>query len=213
MLLVGNIDNSGRDDPLKEQKRSLEVGLRERFKEFSRAELLGLEVLKAYQNYYKKFDQTYHFQLQLESVVHKAKQLPTVSPLVDANFIAELETLVLTAGHDADLLAAPVSIDATLGGEALIQMNGSRKLLKPKDMMMSDGQGVVCTILYGQDKRTAISALTRRALYVAYAPSGVPVQTVQWQLDSILEHILVFSPRAEVEQSTIYTSTFVAHNL
>jgi hypothetical protein len=28
------------------------------------------------------------------------------TPLVDANFAAELETLVLTAGHDTDLLAA-----------------------------------------------------------------------------------------------------------
>jgi DNA/RNA-binding domain of Phe-tRNA-synthetase-like protein len=213
VLLIGNVNNSGHDDPLKEQKRTLEFGLCERFKGFSRAELLELEVLRAYQNYYKKFDQTYHVQLQLESVVHKGKQLPTVSPLVDANFIAKLKTLVLTAGHDADLLAVPVLIDATLGGEELIQMNGSRKLLKPNDMMMSDGQGIVCTILYGQDKRTAISPVTRRALYVAYAPAGVPAEMVQQQLDSILEHVLVFAPQAEVEQSTIYASTFVSGDL
>jgi DNA/RNA-binding domain of Phe-tRNA-synthetase-like protein len=207
VLLIGNVDNSGIDDPLQENKRILESSLREQFQGYSRADFLELEVLRAYQNYYKKFDQTYHVQLQLESVVHKAKSLPTVSPLVDANFIAELKTLVLTAGHDADLLTAPVLIDATLGGEELIQMNGSRKLLKPNDMMMSDEHSIICTILYGQDKRSAILAATRRALYVAYAPAGVPTQAVQGQLDSILEHVLVFAPQAEVEMLEIYASS------
>lgn len=207
VLLIGNVDNSGHHDPLQENKRILELSLREQFQGYSRADFLELKVLKAYQNYYKKFDQTYHVQLQLESVVLKAKQLPTVSPLVDANFIAELKTLVLTAGHDADVLAASVLIDATLGGEEFFQMNGIGKLLKPNDMMMSDGQGIVCTILYGQDRRTAISAITRRALYVAYAPSGIPAAMVRQQLDLILEHVMLFAPQAEVEMLEIYAST------
>ncbi|MEZ4519935.1 MAG: hypothetical protein R3C44_24935 [Chloroflexota bacterium] len=71
------------------------------------------------------------------------------------------------------MLAAPVTIDATQGGEQFTQMNGSTRFLKPNDMMMTDGKGIVCTIIYGQDKRTPISPKTRRALYVAYAPAGV----------------------------------------
>ncbi len=57
--------------------------------------------------------------------------------------------------------------------------------LKPGDMMMRDGQGVGCTIIYGQDNRTPISKNTRRALYVAYAPVGVPKTAVRQQLDLI----------------------------
>lgn len=171
-----------------------------------RAELLPLDVLQDYRNYYKKFDKTYHVQLQLESIVHKGKSLPNVSPLVDANFAAELETLILTAGHDADLLIAPLTIDATQGGEEFIQLNGVAIALKPNDMMMADGKGVVCTIIYGQDQRTPISPHTRHALYVAYAPAGIPAAKVQQQLDTIRAHVLLFAPAATVEMVAIYAA-------
>ncbi len=206
VLLIGNIDNSKRPTPLDQKKREIEASLREKFAGFSRADLLELEVLQAYRNYYKQFKKTYHVQLQLESIVHKGRSLPNVSPLVDANFAAEVETLVLTAGHDADLLEPPITIDATQEGDEFIQMNGSPQPLKAGDMMMSDGKGIICTIIYGQDKRTPISPETRRALYVAYAPLGVEVTAVQQQLDLIHENILLFAPEAELELTEIYTA-------
>lgn len=201
VLLIANVDNSKRITPLDDRKREIEARLRKTFVGSSRADLLELNVLKAYRSYYKQFDKTYHVQLQLESVVHKGKSLPSVSPLVDANFAAELETLVLTAGHDADLLEPPVTLDATQGGEAFTQMGGAQRSLRPNDMMMSDGKGIICTILYGQDRRTPISPNTRRAFYVAYAPIGVPVGAVRQQLDSICENVRLFAPEAEVEMN------------
>lgn len=206
LLLIGKVNNARRPTPLDQRKREIESSLREKFAGFSRVDLLELEVLKAYRTYYKKFNKTYHVQLQLESVLQKGKSLPNVNPLVDANFAAELETLVLTAGHDADLLEAPITIDATQGNETFIQMNGSERTLRPNDMMMSDGKGVICTIIYGQDKRTPISPNTRRSLYVAYAPAGVPATAVQQQLDLIQENVRLFAPEAEVEMFEIYAA-------
>ena len=207
VLLIGNVDNSRRITPLEQRKRELEAHLRQQFAGFSRAALMELEVLQAYRTYYKKFGQTYHVQLQLESVARQGKSLPNVSPLVDANFAAELETLILTAGHDADRLETPVTIDATHGGESFRQMNGAVRSLKSNDMMMSDNQGIVCTILYGQDARTPISPHTRRALYVAYAPAGVPRAAVQQQLDTIRANVLLVAPAAEVEMTEIFAAT------
>ena len=206
VLLVGNVDNTKRSTPLDARKREVEARLRERYAGFSRDDFLELETLKAYRDFYKRFGNTYHVQGQLESVVHKGKSLPNVSPLVDANFTAELGTLVLTAGHDADLLKSPLTIDATQGGETFTQMNSSEKSLKADDMMMADAQGIICTILYGQDKRTPISPKTRRALYVAYAPAGVPKEEVMRQLESIRENVLLFAPEAEVEGLELFTA-------
>ena len=206
VLLVGKVDNTKRETPLDEHKRKVAARLREKYAGFSRAELLELETLNAYRDYYRRFGNTYHVQLQLESVVHKGKSLPSVSPLVDANFAAELETLVLTAGHDADLLTQPLTLDVTGGGEAFTGMNGSVKTLRPGDMMMTDAGGVICTVITGQDARTPISPATRRALYAAYAPAGVPVETVKRQLESILENVLLFAPDAETEL-TIYAAS------
>jgi len=92
--------------------------------------------------------------------------LPSVTPLVDANFIAEIDTLLLSAGHDVDLLEGGVTIDVTDGTESFTQMSGKSRTLKADDMMMSDERDIVCTILYGQDQRTPISSKTTRALYV-----------------------------------------------
>jgi DNA/RNA-binding domain of Phe-tRNA-synthetase-like protein len=206
ILLVGNVDNAPRVTPLDQRKQAIEAQLRQTFAGTSRAELLELAALQAYRAYYKKFGKTYHVQLQLESVVHNGKSLPQVSPLVDANFAAELETLVLTAGHDADLLQAPLTIDATQGGETFTQLNGTVRSLKPGDMMMSDGSGVICTIIYGQDARTPISPATRRALYVAYAPAGIPKALVQQQLDAIYENIRLAAPDAVIEISQIFAA-------
>ena len=206
VVLLGNVDNTKRETPLDQKKQEVEATLREKYSKFSRADLLELEVLKAYRNYYRHFNKTYHVQLQLESVVHKGKPLPNVSPLVDANFTAELNTLILTAGHDADLLRNFVRIDVTQAGDEFTQMNGVLKSLKPGDMMMSDADGIVCTIIYGQDQRTPISLKTRRALYVAYAPPGVPATAVSEQLDSVRDNVLLFAPEAETELFQIYTA-------
>ncbi|MCH2446541.1 MAG: hypothetical protein MK230_04155 [Candidatus Marinimicrobia bacterium] len=198
------MDNTKRETPLDQKKQEGEGTLREKYSKFSRADLLELEVLKAYRNYYRHFNKTYHVQLQLESVVHKGKPLPNVSPLVDANFTAELNTLILTAGHDADLLRNFVRIDVTQAGDEFTQMNGVLKSLKPGDMMMSDADGIVCTIIYGQDQRTPISPKTRRAFYVAYAPPGVPATAVSEQLDSVRDNVLLFAPEAETEMFNVY---------
>ena len=206
VVLLGNVDNTKRETPLDLKKQEVEATLREKYSKFSRADLLELEVLKAYRNYYRHFNKTYHVQLQLESVVHKGKPLPNVSPLVDANFTAELNTLILTAGHDADLLRNFVRIDVTQAGDEFTQMNGVLKSLKPGDMMMSDADGIVCTIIYGQDQRTPISPKTGRALYVAYAPPGVPATAVSEQLDSIHDNVLLFAPEAETELFQVYTA-------
>ena len=206
VLLVENVDNAKRKTALDAHKREVEATLRTQFDGFSRADLLELPILQAYRRYYKKFNKTYHVQLQLESVVQKGKKLPNVTPLVDANFAAELETLVLTAGHDADLLEGTITIDATQVGDEFVQMNGKKRPLKPNDMMMRDEKGIVCTIIYGQDQRTPISPSTRRALYVAYAPAGVLADAVQKQLEAIRDNVLRFAPEARIAETAVFVA-------
>jgi len=125
---------------------------------------------------------------------------------VDANFAAELKSLVLTAGHDADLLELPITIDSSVGDEEFFMMNGKNTIIKPNDMIMCDQKGVVCSIIYGQDNRTYISKNTSRAMYVAYAPEGVPLSSVELQLDAITDYVLLASPNANIELQKIFSS-------
>jgi DNA/RNA-binding domain of Phe-tRNA-synthetase-like protein len=207
ILEIAGVDNTLRSELLEAEKRALEARLQAHYTGFSRRDFLALPVMTAYERYYKRFDKTYHVLLQLESVVLKGKRLPEVSPLVDANFAAELDTLVLTASHDVALFQPPLLIDISHSGDEFIRMNGIPKQLPPGDMVMRDSQGVICTILYGQDNLSPITASTTHALYVAYAPPGVGVENVQAQLDAIEKNIRLFSANCQLVQKLVIGAT------
>jgi DNA/RNA-binding domain of Phe-tRNA-synthetase-like protein len=206
ILMMGPVDNGRRPTPLDEHKLTIEAETRKKYGSLTRAELQELAVLKAYKAYYRKFNKTYHIQLQLESVAHKGKSLPAVNPLVDACFAAELETHLLTASHDVDKLVAPVTIDASTGNEELQMMDGKPKQIKANDMMMTDDQGVVCTIIYGQDKRTPVTTETKRVVYVTYAPVGVGEAAVVGHHEVLLRNVRLFAPDVEVLYERVETA-------
>ena len=156
--------------------------------------------MAAYEKYYKRFDKTYHVLLQVESIVLKAKSLPDVSPLVDANFAAEVDTFVATAGHDVARLEQSALIDVSRLGDEITPMIGDTKLIRAGDMVMRDSHGICCSILYGQDNLSPITPQTRHVLYIAYAPPGVPVPAVEAQLQQIEQNIRLFAPLVRVEQ-------------
>lgn len=200
LLELSGLDNTIPSPRLNQRKREVEAHLRERYRGFGREDFLALSVIAAYDRYYTRFNKTYHVQLQLESIILKGKGLPDVSPAVDANFMAEVETLILTAGHDAHKLVEPLLIDVSGEGESMTQMNGVAKAIRAGDMIMRDAGGISCSILYGQDARSPISAQTSQALYVAYAPAGVQAHSVESQLHAIAANVRLFSPGAVVEQ-------------
>ena len=200
---VGGADAS---DSLADRKRETEARLRDRYHGLTRQDFTSLPVMAAYVRYYKRFNKTYHVQLQLESIVLKGKGLPSVSPLVDANFVAEVETLVLTAGHDAAKLDGAVSIDVSRDGDQMTQMNGSVTALRPGDMVMRDARGVCCSIIYGQDNRSPISRETSHVLYVAYAPPDVPAAAVEAQLQAIEDNVRLVSTALVVGQRRVLTA-------
>jgi DNA/RNA-binding domain of Phe-tRNA-synthetase-like protein len=197
LLLLAGIDNSQRYAALDEHKQQLEGEIRDRYSGYERSRLLQLDVLRAYKEYYRRFNKTYHVLLQLESVI-AGKSLPAVSPLVDACFSAELDSHMLTASHDAASLVGEVAIDAAQGGEQLTQLGGAIKRVPPGDMLMRDALGVVCTVIYGPDQRTAITTSTTAALYVTYVPPGITAETVHAHQETIKAIVLRFAPQAEI---------------
>ena len=204
LLELAEVDNTSLPcSALNQRKREIEAQLRKDFVNCSRQDLLAHPVMAAYARYYKRFDKTYHVLLQLESILSGGRNLPDVSPLVDSNFAAEVNTFILTAGHDADKLAEPVVMDVSQQGDQMILMNGTSKSICAGDMVMRDRQGLCCSILYGQDNRSPITKATQHVLYVSYTPPGVPPNAVKDQMAHIERHVRLFSPHAKLEQSQL----------
>ena len=206
LLELSRVDNRHPSLQLDERKRETEARLRERHRGCTRSDFLSLPAMAAYAGYYKRFGKTYHVLLQVESIVLKGRPLPNVSPLVDSNFMAEVETLVLTAGHDAEKLVGEVSMDVSRDGDRLTQMDGTTRALLAGDMLMRDAKGVCCSILYGQDNRSPIAVDTSHVLYVAYATAGVSAETVEAHLRAIEDHVRLVSPLAVREQQRLLSA-------
>lgn len=206
LLEVSGVGNSAPWPTLDARKREIEARLRQRYQGFTRPDFLALPVMADYDRYYTRFGKTYHVQLQLESIVLKGKRLPDVSPAVDANFMAEVETLILTAGHDAEKLRAPIVVDVSRDGEQMTQMSGAARTIRARDMVMRDAEGICCSIIYGQDARSPIGPGTSHVLYVAYAPPGIAIDVVDRQLGEIEANLRLGPGEVVVEQRRVLTA-------
>jgi DNA/RNA-binding domain of Phe-tRNA-synthetase-like protein len=204
VLIMRDVSNPSHHSELERQKAVLEEKLRTQFSRQDRATIASHPVLQAYGDYYRQFKKTYHIQLQLESIVLKGKSVPSVAALVEAMFMAEIQDMLLTAGHDLDKLDLPLVLDVATGTERYTLLRGEEQMLKAGDMMISDQNGIISSIVYGPDQRTQITPETRNVVFTTYAPPGVGEQTVTGHLENIKEYVLIFAPQAQVDLLHVY---------
>lgn len=196
--------NQHDDEEFNRCKLELESNLRKKFANLDRSDLKKMEPIKTYQDYYKRFKKTYHVLLQLESIVFKSKSIPKVASLVEVMFMAELKNLLLTAGHDLEVVDMPIKLDVASGGEKYTLLNGQEKELLSGDMMISDSQGIISSIIYGPDQRTRIKPNTRKVLFTVYAPPGIEKSKVFLHLQDIQNYVHIIAPASEVELLKVY---------
>ena len=202
LLVVENAQCLGRSEALEQQRRQVEKELREAFG--SKEELDASAVLAAYSQYYKQFKKTYHVRQQLESVIFKGKSIPSVTPLVEAMFMAELKNGLLTAGHDLAQVQGTLTLDAANGEETYVLINGKEQTLKVQDMFLRDDVGVLSSILYGPDQRTRIRPETKNVVFTVYAPTGIARKAVEQHLEDIYSYVRLAAPQALRREQNVY---------
>jgi len=204
VLVMRHVVNPAFHPDLNRHKEILEEQLRSQFAGQTRDALEKLPALQVYGAYYKRFKKTYHVQLQLESIIFKGKSIPGVAALVEAMFMAEVKNMLLTAGHDLDVLRLPVRLDVSTGDESYLLLRGQAQQLKPGDMLMADRDGIISSIIYGPDQRTQIRAGTQNVMFTVYAPGGITTQTVTQHLQDIEHYVRLFAPEAQVERLQVF---------
>jgi DNA/RNA-binding domain of Phe-tRNA-synthetase-like protein len=192
-LAMSGVANPAESPALEEAKRALERELR------AGEDLDGNPILRAYTDYYRAFGKTFHVKAQWESVAVKRKPIPRRAALVEAMFMAELRSLVLTAGHDQDALAGSLRADVSADGDAYVTLGGAEAVLKRGDMLMADAEGIVSSVLRGPDRRTQMTPATTRAVFAVYAPAGVGQGTVRGHLDDLRANVELIAPAARTE--------------
>lgn len=203
ILVIKNIENTHSRAELDRLKTETETTLRENFRGFSRENLNEVPIIKSYNSYYKNFGKTYHVRSQVESVIN-GKSLSSGSAVLTAMFIAEVKNMLLTAGHDCDTLDFPVRITVGTGSETFIDIRGAQKSVVEGDMIMTDGKGVISSILLGPDNRTKLTPSVQNVLFAVYAPSDVEKEFIHSHLKDIQRYVKAFSPDSETHLLEVF---------
>jgi DNA/RNA-binding domain of Phe-tRNA-synthetase-like protein len=121
-------------------------------------------------------------------------------------FMAEMDSLLLTAGHDLAAVRAPLRLDVARGTEDYLLLRGAMQTPKAGDMMISDGEGILSSIVYGPDQRTQIGADTTGVVFTVYAPAGIAASAVEAHLVEIRNNVQLIAPSASVELLKVYSA-------
>lgn len=188
----------GRSPDLEAYARRVEEGLKERFGGLPRKELAATRPIEAYQAYFAARGRAYPVLLQAEAIASKGRRLEMPDPLVLAMFAAELDCLLLVAGHDLDELEPPLELAAADGARPMPTLGGAEKIPPAGDLVMSDEAGIVASVLLGPDSRTSLTAATSRALFALYAPPGIGTAEVADGLGLVAAAVALACPGCRV---------------
>jgi DNA/RNA-binding domain of Phe-tRNA-synthetase-like protein len=114
-------------------------------------------------------------------------------------FRAELQTGLLTAGHDADLLVGGLTVDLVAAGDRYPGIGGHPIEAAAGDMCIRDDAGIVSSIVYGPDNRSRLREETRAVAFTTYALAGITTDAVTRHLEAIAIGVRIVAPDSIVD--------------
>jgi DNA/RNA-binding domain of Phe-tRNA-synthetase-like protein len=180
--------------------RTIESALRARF---PRDAIDAHPLARAYGAYFRRFGGRYPVVHQARTIL-SGRSIESPSALVAAMFAAEIDSLVLTSGHDLDALAGPLRVDASSDGETYTKISGKPQALRRGDMVVRDDEGVIASVVYGPDYRTRLRLDSGVALFGAWCPVGATAEIVHDHLTALGRLVRVEWPQAQVEAPRLY---------
>ena len=194
-LIVKEVPNEKDHEALETRKRELERRIRE-----DSGEVKDFEMIRYYNSYFRMWKKTYTYPIEYQiNTIKKGGKFPKVSVLVDSMFIAELNNMVLTSGHDLDTIQGDLTFDISGGDEQYLKINGKEQNLRKGDIFLKDEEGILACILFGPARRTSITPETKNVLYFAWCPLIINEAQVKTHLIEILMNFKKLYPTVTSE--------------
>jgi DNA/RNA-binding domain of Phe-tRNA-synthetase-like protein len=197
LLTVQSVAGAQASPRLEREKRALEGSIRRN------SVLLSEDgVIARYDRFFKKYEKDYPIKYQIQSI-QKGRSIRSQSAVVEAMFMAELKNGFLTAAHDLAALKGQLITTVAQGGEEFTSINGKQHTLKRGDIVTSDEESVVSSVLYGPDQRTRITPGTRQVLYFSYFYFPVDPADIRRHNEDILSYLQPSSSGSVEEEIAI----------
>ncbi len=187
IMKVRNIKYQIDDSKFTQEKKNIEALIKANYRDVK-----NLDVIKSYNEFFKKFGKVYPIQYQIQSIIDGIG-LPSTIKAVEAMFMSELQTMFLTAGHDLDKIEGKLKVELTKGDEKYLKINQKDQSLKAGDLICKDDNGIISSVLYGPDLRTKITKSTTSCLFFSYFPYGQEDGNIKSHFNLILKYIKLIS--------------------
>lgn len=205
-LIMHGVCPSSSDENYQVTEADVISGLKQRYGQLDRKELKSLYPIHVYVSYYKKFGYNYPVLAQLESILRGKKALHTESHLLRTMFLAELNSMLLTAGHDLKQIHLPLELKAAIGTETYVSISGKEVEAIRGDVMLCDGNGPISSILRGPDYQSRLTESTTDVLFSIYAPTGINADLINIHLNQLEELIKAYSSTSKMEVKRVFSA-------
>ena len=112
---------------------------------------------------------------------------PIVNLYIDAHIIAEMCHGILMAIQDLDRFQGEWRLDLAKEGEAFQAVSGKMIRCKEDEIVLRDGEGMVCSLFQGPDFKTRVEPATRNIVVYVFTASGIQEEHVSKGLQLALE--------------------------
>ncbi len=170
-----------------EKSESFKLFKRDLLRKMRRRANLGQieERIKLYDRFFKEWGYLCplpgHFKRTIEM------GFPIVNLYIDTHIIAEMYHGILMAIQDLDRFQGEWKLDLAHEGETFQGVSGKTIRCKEDEIVLRDGEGIVCSLFQGPDFRTRVEPTSKNIVVYVFTAPGIQEEQVSNGLQLALE--------------------------
>jgi len=122
---------------------------------------------------------------------------PIVNLYIDTHIIAEMYHGILMAIQDLDRFYGEWNLDLAHEGETFQGVSGNRIRCKEDEIILRDGEGIVCSLFQGPDFRTRVEPASKNIVVYVFTAPAIQEEQVSNGLQLALEILETFGHGAD----------------
>ncbi len=150
-------------------------------------------------NLYDRFFKEWGYSCPLPGHFKRTVEMgfPIVNLYIDAHIIAEMCDGVLMAIQDLDRFQGEWKLDLAHEGETFQGVSGKTMLCKEDEIVLRDGEGMVCSLFQGPDFKTRVEPTSENITVYVFTAPGIQEEQVANGLQLALEILEKFGHGSE----------------
>ena len=140
-------------------------------------------------NLYDQFFKEWGYPCPLPSHLRRTIEMgfPIINLFIDTHIIAEMCHGILMAIQDLDRFQGEWKLDLAQEGETFEGVSGNIIRCKKDEIVLRDGEGIVCSLFQGPDFKTRVEPATKNIVVYVFTAPGVQEEHVSNGLQLALE--------------------------